>query len=111
MSAENPSSLTLDSREACSMRPSNNVLTLFLFAAAASGAASAADVAAGQAKVQQVCADCHDPADWKGQSEAQLRAKISDVVSGKVKHKKKLSLTDPEISDIAAYWAAAAGGK
>lgn len=69
--------------------------------------AVAADVAAGKAKADQICGDCHQPADWKGQSEAQLRAKISDVVAGKVKHKKKLHLTDQEISDIAAYWASA----
>jgi mono/diheme cytochrome c family protein len=87
-----------------------NVLALFLFAAA-SGAVSTADVQAGKAKVQQICADCHEPADFKSQSEVQLRAKISDVVAGKVKHKKKLTLTDQEISDIAAYWASASGGK
>jgi mono/diheme cytochrome c family protein len=69
--------------------------------------ALAADAAAGKAKVAQSCADCHDPADWKGQSEVQLRAKISDVVAGKAKHKKKIQLTDEEISNIAAYWATA----
>jgi cytochrome c553 len=69
--------------------------------------AAAADAVAGKTKAQ-VCADCHDPADWKGQSEEQLRAKIGNVVAGKVKHKKKIQLTDQDISDIAAYWASAA---
>lgn len=69
--------------------------------------AVAADAAAGKAKADQTCATCHDPSDWKGQSEAQLRAKISDVVAGKVKHKKKIQLTPEEIDNIAAYWAGA----
>jgi cytochrome c553 len=98
-------------REAVSVRQSIKVLAMLFLSVSASGIASAADVAAGQAKAQQLCADCHDPADWKGQSEAQLRAKISDVVSGKVKHKKKLCLTDQEISDVAAYGASAASSK
>jgi len=69
--------------------------------------AAAADPAAGKAKAEQSCAACHDPADWKGQSEDQLRSKISGVVAGKVKHKKKISLSDQEIGDIAAFWASA----
>jgi mono/diheme cytochrome c family protein len=71
-------------------------------------AAGAADIEAGKAKVQQVCSECHAPEDWKGKSEAQIQGKIGDVVSGKVKHKKKLQLTDAEIADIAAYWASVA---
>jgi len=70
--------------------------------------AAAADVEVGKAKVQQVCSECHEAADWKGKSEADLQAKIASVVAGKAKHKKKLQLTDAEIADIAAYWAAAA---
>jgi mono/diheme cytochrome c family protein len=70
--------------------------------------AAAADVEVGKAKVQQVCAECHEAADWKGKSEADLQAKITTVVAGKVKHPKKLQLTDAEIADIAAYWAATA---
>jgi cytochrome c553 len=92
------------------MRQSINVLAIVLLAGAAAGAA-AADVAAGKAKVQQVCADCHEPKDWKGQNEAQLRSKISDVVAGKLKHKKRIALTEQEMSDIAAYWASASGGE
>lgn len=89
------------------MRYSLTVLVgLALFGTAAS--ASAADVAAGKAKADEICAACHDPSDWKGQSEAQLRAKIGDVVAGRVKHKKKLHLTEQQIDDIAAYWASAA---
>jgi mono/diheme cytochrome c family protein len=70
--------------------------------------AAAADVEAGKAKVQQVCAECHEAADWKGKSAADLQAKIASVVAGKVKHPKKLQLTDAEMADVAAYWAATA---
>ena len=70
--------------------------------------AAAADVEVGKAKVQQVCSECHEAADWKGKSEADLQAKIGSVVAGKVKHPKKLQLTDAEIAGIAAYWASAA---
>jgi mono/diheme cytochrome c family protein len=55
-----------------------------------------------------VCSECHQSADWKDTSEAELATMIKDVVSGKVKHAKKLQLTDAEIADIAAYWASAA---
>lgn len=68
----------------------------------------AADAVAGKAKADQTCAACHDPGDWKGQSQAQLQAKISNVVAGKTAHKKKIQLSEQEIDDIAAYWSTAA---
>ena len=72
--------------------------------------AAAADPAAGKTLAQQQqCADCHDPADWKGNSETQLQAKIKDVMNGKTPHKKKFQLSDAQIADIAAYWASGAG--
>ena len=70
--------------------------------------AAAADVEVGKAKVQQICSECHEAADWKGKSAAELQAKIANVVAGKVKHPKKLQLTDAEMADVAAYWAATA---
>ncbi len=70
------------------------------------GVAVAADVAAGKAEVDKVCSACHEPADWKGKTAAQLQTQISAVVSGKTKHPKKLDLTDAQIADVAAYWAA-----
>jgi len=69
---------------------------------------AAADVDVGKAKVQQVCSECHEAADWKGQSEADVRAKIASVVAGKAKHPKKLQLTDAEMADVAAYWVSVA---
>ena len=70
------------------------------------GAAVAADVDAGKAEVDKVCGNCHIPSDWKGKTAAQLETQIKAVVSGKTKHPKKLDLTDAQIADVAAYWAA-----
>ncbi len=70
------------------------------------GMAAAADVAAGKAEVDKVCGACHIPSDWKGKTAAELETKIKGVVSGKTKHPRKLDLTDAQISDVAAYWAA-----
>jgi mono/diheme cytochrome c family protein len=82
-----------------------NLAWLGALSFAVSGAALAGDAAAGQAKVEAVCAECHEKADWADQDAASLEGKIKDVVAGKAKHKKKLTLTDQEAADIAAYWA------
>lgn len=74
----------------------------------AAGVAAAADPAAGKADVDKSCGACHAPEDWKGKSAAQLETQIKAVSAGKVKHPKKVSLTDAQIADIAAYWAAGA---
>jgi mono/diheme cytochrome c family protein len=71
--------------------------------------AGAADVAAGKAAAQAKCVECHEADDWEGESAASLQALISDIVAGKVKHKKKIELTPAEIANIAAYWGQ--GGK
>jgi cytochrome c553 len=78
---------------------SSAVLTL----CALSTVAFAADPAAGKAKVQQVCAECHDLTDWKGKSEKEMHDKIAGVVAGKTKHPTKLQLSDADIDNIAAY--------
>jgi mono/diheme cytochrome c family protein len=65
----------------------------------------AADVEAGRATVAQLCAECHRPKDWSGETPAALESLIKDVVAGKVAHsQRKLTLTPKEISDIASYW-------
>jgi mono/diheme cytochrome c family protein len=71
-----------------------------------SGVAVAADAAAGKVEVDKVCGACHMPADWNGKTAAQLEAQIKGVVAGKTKHPKKLDLTDAQIADVAAFWAA-----
>ena len=76
----------------------------FVLSVVASGAAVAADPAAGKSIVDKNCSKCHVKADRKGQDAAALESRIKDVVAGKTKHKKKLSLTDAEVANIAAYW-------
>ena len=72
---------------------------------AAAETASAADAAAGGKIVAQVCSACHDPTSWKGKSAAQIDARIHKVVAGKVMHPIKLTLTDAQMANVAAYWA------
>lgn len=79
---------------------------LLVLAGFVSAAAAAADVQAGRRAAQSKCGQCHDADDWEGEGAASLESLIQDIVAGKVKHKAKLELTAPEISNIAAYWAA-----
>jgi Cytochrome c553 len=73
-----------------------------------SGIASA-DAAAGKAKFAAVCAECHEAADFEGQSAAKLTEQIKGIVAGTTKHKKALKLSDAEIADLAAFMSG--GGK
>jgi mono/diheme cytochrome c family protein len=67
--------------------------------------ATAADIDAGRTTVNQLCAECHRPKDWSGETTFALQALITDVVGGKVQHRsRKISLTPREIADVAAYW-------
>jgi mono/diheme cytochrome c family protein len=68
--------------------------------------ASGADMAAGRVTAQAKCSECHEADDWEGESAASLESLISDIVDGKVKHKRKLELSPAEIANIAAYWGA-----
>jgi cytochrome c553 len=79
-----------------------------------SGAALAADAAAGKKKAEGCTADCHVPSeDFKGQKADKIAADIKGIASGSVtmkkkgeEHKKKLAkLSDADIADIAAYFA------
>lgn len=72
----------------------------------AAAVATAADVDAGKAKVQQICSKCHEVGDWKGKSAAEIQGKIQNVLAGKTKHPKKLDLTDADVANIAEYWSA-----
>lgn len=85
----------------------------YLFAASLlvhAAGANSADKAAGEALTKR-CAECHEPADWKGESAESLEALIKGVVTGQTKHKVKLQLSDAEIADIAAFWSSAAQSK
>lgn len=83
------------------------VMTLAAGALAFSGAAMAGDAAAGEKKAE-VCLDCHEPAeDFAGQKAADIEGKIKAVVAGKTKHGKKVTLSDADAADIAAFFASA----
>lgn len=74
-------------------------------AVAFSGSAMAGDAAAGEAKAE-ACLECHEPAeDFEGQSADEIAAKIKSVKMGQVKHKEKISPSDEDIADIAAFFA------
>ena len=68
------------------------VIAVGAIVALGSGSARA-DVAAGKARFNAVCGECHDSADFENE----------------LKHKKPLQLSDQEIADIAAYMST--GGK
>jgi mono/diheme cytochrome c family protein len=69
------------------------------------GSVAHADAAAGKATFTQVCAECHEVADFEGEDAAELQATIKKIVGGTMKHKKALKLTDAQIADVAAYMA------
>ena len=50
--------------------------------------------------------DCHEAADFAGEDVGALTQMIKDVVAGKTKHKSKITVSDADAADIAAYWAA-----
>ena len=68
-----------------------------------------ADVAAGKARFNAACGQCHDSADFENENPQALAATLRRIVSGELKHKKPLQLSDQEIADIAAYMST--GGK
>ena len=78
----------------------------FAMGTIAVGVASAADVGAGKTAANAKCVQCHSADDWEGESAASLESLIRDIVTGKVKHKRKLELTPAETANIAAYWGA-----
>lgn len=82
---------------------------VLLVAAAAAGlgfgGAALADAAAGKAKFDAVCAECHEPADHAKLSQPELIQKMKDISAKKIKHKGKFTLTDQEVTDLAAYFA------
>jgi mono/diheme cytochrome c family protein len=71
--------------------------------------AARADVAAGKARFNAMCGECHDSADFENENPQALAGTLRRIVSGEIRHKKPLQLTDQEIADIAAYMST--GGK
>jgi len=86
-----------------------NMLAIILASGALtlSGTALAGDAAAGATKAE-ACLECHEPAeDFEGMTVDELTASMKSIVSGQMKHKKKVTLSDADIADIAAYFATA----
>lgn len=63
------------------MKRSSLLMTAALALAGQAGLADAADVAAGQAKVDAVCAECHEAADWQGTGEAERSSSAVSAAS------------------------------
>jgi mono/diheme cytochrome c family protein len=89
----------------------NKLLTISIAAAglAGYGAVASADAAAGKATFESICSECHEVADFEGESAADLTATVKKIVAGQMKHKKALKLTDQQAADVAAFMAS--GGK
>ena len=89
----------------------NKLLAVSVAAAglAGYGGAALADAAAGKATFEDVCAECHETADFEGEAAADLTATIKKIVAGQMKHKKAIKLTDQQAADVAAFMAS--GGK
>jgi len=71
-----------------------------------SAAAIAGDAAAGEAKAE-VCLDCHEAADFEGMSADDIAGALKAVLAGEKKHP-GVELSEADVPDIAAYFAAEA---
>lgn len=85
-----------------------SVVAVVAFGVAGYGSAALADAAAGKKTFDDVCAECHETADFEGESAKDVAATIESIVAGKTKHKEKLTLTAQQAADVAAYMT---GGK
>lgn len=84
------------------------VITLAAGLAGYSGGALA-DAAAGKETFTDVCAECHETADFEGEDAKEVGDSIRKIVAGQMKHKKALKLTDQQIADVAAFMVAGGG--
>ena len=84
------------------------VVTVAAVGAAGWGVAANAD-AAGKAKFEAACAECHETADFEGENAAELAATIKKISAGQMKHKKAIKLSDAEATEMAAFMSK--GGK
>jgi mono/diheme cytochrome c family protein len=86
----------------------NKLLTVSIAVAGLAGYGGAA-LADGKATFEDICAECHETADFEGEAAADLTATIKKISAGQMKHKKALKLTDQQAADVAAFMAS--GGK
>jgi mono/diheme cytochrome c family protein len=84
-------------------------IVMVAVASACAAAWSLAAHADGKAKFASDCAECHEAGDFEGEDAAALADTIKKISAGQMKHKAKLTLTDAEIADLAAYMSK--GGK
>ena len=64
------------------------------------------DVAAGKAKYDETCEECHYDDDFSGESADDIAALIQAIVDGETKHRGDIAgLTAKEIADLAAFFA------
>ena len=75
--------------------------------AMASGTALA-DAAAGKAKFEAQCAECHEAGDFEGTAAKEIGETLTHMAAGHVKHKTPIKLSTAEIAAVAAYLS---GGK
>lgn len=75
------------------------VLIVSIFFTAQAGA----DAPSGKALFETICSGCHESDDFKGENPNFIAEKIGKVMSGEIKHKKKLSLTHEEAAAVAAF--------
>jgi len=109
ISADNPGRPADRGPQFRSFVMNKNMLAIILASGALtlSGTALAGDAAAGATKAE-ACLECHEPAeDFEGMTVDELTASMKSIVSGQMKHKKKVTLSDADIADIAAYFATA----
>ena len=70
---------------------------------------SGAALADAKAKFAADCAECHEAGDFEGEDAKALADTLKKIAAGQVKHKTKVTLSDTEITEIAAYMSK--GGK
>jgi mono/diheme cytochrome c family protein len=87
--------------ESMSIAPFVAAAALGLLAAGPS--ANGADSAAGQKIFAGTCAACHQLKSYAGKSDAELETEVKGIVAGTIKHPKKLTLSDTDAANVAAY--------
>lgn len=90
---------------------SNRVLMVAVAGLALAGwsVSASADAAAGKAKFEAACAECHEAGDFEGEDAKALADSLTKIAGGQMKHKAEIKLSAAEIADVAAYMAS--GGK
>lgn len=49
------------------------------------------------------CIECHERTDWEGETTASVEQTLRGIMTGKVKHKAKLTLTESEVIAMAKF--------